>query len=63
MPTQCVARRWRVGLGSVNKVYFFNKCSLSRYYYVLGFVDIDRNKTWPLPQKDSKSSQGNTLPS
>lgn len=52
-----------MGLGSVNKVYLFNKCSLTRYYYVLGFVDIDRNKTWPLPQKDSKSSQGNTSPS
>lgn len=26
----------------MNKVYLFNKCLLSSYYYVLGSVDIDR---------------------
>lgn len=49
MPTQYVARRLGVGLRSVTQIHLFNKCSLSTYYYVLGSVDIDMNKTWSLP--------------
>lgn len=44
------------GVESVNQVYLFSKCLLSSYYYVLGSVDIDMNKTWSLPEKYSKPS-------